>query len=150
MKKIFLVVMLMFLGNFVSVFAKESSEAVVTVRATLVDEELVIGGVNNKPMIIDFKDLKNGNLDFMVSYTGIENSNSKVDISLKQNDIALTNENSKSINSNINLTKENSVLKGKKSKIVNSIYGNLKNDCKNLENGLYAGVTELNITVIPM
>lgn len=150
MRKIFLVVLLMILGNFVSVFANESSEAVITVKATLVDEELVVGGVNNKPMIIDFKDLKNGNLDFMVSYTGIENSNSKIDISLNQNNIALTNENSKTINSNVNIAKESSVLKGKKSQMINSIYGNLKSDSKNLENGLYAGVTELNITVIPM
>ena len=72
MKKILFWMLLMILGTFAF---GASGKATVTVRAEIISEELVVGGVNNKPLIIDFgKNNENGKLDFVVQYSGVENT----------------------------------------------------------------------------
>lgn len=105
MKKFICMLLLVVLGNFVYAVSEES---VITVKATLVDEEFVVGGVNDKPLIIDFGNIgesSNGNLDFMVQYSGVKNNSSKVDMSLNNSEIVLSNENNSTLSSNVALNK---------------------------------------------
>ena len=139
--------LLVVLGNLV--FAN-SEEAVITVKATLVDEEFVVGGVNDKPLIIDFGNIgesSNGNLDFMVQYSGVKNNSSKVDMSLNNSEIVLSNENNSTLSSNVALNKKSGIIDNKA--LIASIKGDIaKNSIT--ENGIYTGIVHLNVTVIPM
>lgn len=152
MKKLFITILLLILGT-TSLAA--SGKATVTVRAEIISEELVVGGVNNKPLIIDFgKNNNNGKLDFMVQYAGVENtanSVSQIKFDLDSADVQLTNEKANTaLNSNIRLTKTAEMLNNKESQVIGSIQGNIKGLNSNTAKGIYAGVTQLNITVIPM
>ncbi len=152
MKKILLVILLMILGTF---SFGASGRATVTVRAEIISEELVIGGINNKPLIIDFgKNNKNGKLDFMFQYSGVENtanSISQVKFDLASSNVQLTNEKVQStLISNIKLDKTTQILANKDSHITGSIQGNIQGLNSNTAKGIYTGVTQLNITVIPM
>lgn len=139
--------LLVVLGNFVYAVSKES---VITVKATLVDEEFVVGGVNDKPLIIDFGNIgesSNGNLDFMVQYSGVKNNSSKVDMSLNNSEIVLSNENNSTLSSNVALNKKGGIIDNKA--LIASIKGDIaKNSIT--ENGIYTGIVHLNVTVIPM
>lgn len=152
MKKLLLVILLIVLGTFAF---GASGKATVTVRAEIVSEELVIGGVNNKPLIIDFgKNNENGKLDFVVQYSGVENtanSSSQINFDLSSSEVQLTNEKTATtLNSNIKLDKKNQMLANKDAKVTGSIIGNINELNSKTTKGVYAGVTELNITVIPM
>lgn len=147
MKKFIYMLLLVVLGNLV--FAN-SEEAVITVKATLVDEEFVVGGVNDKPLIIDFGSIdesSNGNLDFMVQYSGVKNNSSKVNLSLNNSQVVLLNENNSILNSNLVLNKESGIIDNKA--LVASIKGDIAKD-STTENGIYTGIVHLNVTVIPM
>lgn len=139
--------LLVVLGNFVYAVSEES---VITVKATLVDEEFVVGGVNDKPLIIDFGNIgesSNGNLDFMVQYSGVKNNSSKVDMSLNNSEIVLSNENNSTLSSNVALNKKSGIIDNKA--LIASIKGDIaKNSIT--ENGIYTGIVHLNVTVIPM
>lgn len=139
--------LLVVLGNFVYAVSEES---VITVTATLVDEEFVVGGVNDKPLIIDFGNIgesSNGNLDFMVQYSGVKNNSSKVDMSLNNSEIVLSNENNSTLSSNVALNKKGGIIDNKA--LIASIKGDIaKNSIT--ENGIYTGIVHLNVTVIPM
>lgn len=139
--------LLVVLGNFVYAVSEES---VITVKATLVDEEFVVGGVNDKPLIIDFGNIgesSNGNLDFMVQYSGVKNNSSKVDMSLNNSEIVLSNENNSTLSSNVALNKKGGIIENKA--LIASIKGDIaKNSIT--ENGIYTGIVHLNVTVIPM
>ncbi len=139
--------LLVVLGNFVYAVSEES---VITVKATLVDEEFVVGGVNDKPLIIDFGNIgesSNGNLDFMVQYSGVKNNSSKVDMSLNNSEIVLSNENNSTLSSNVALNKKGGIIDNKA--LIASIKGDIaKNSIT--ENGIYTGIVHLNVTVIPM
>lgn len=147
MKKFICMLLLVVLGNFVYAVSKES---VITVKATLVDEEFVVGGVNDKPLIIDFGNIgesSNGNLDFMVQYSGVKNNSSKVDMSLNNSEIVLSNENNSTLSSNVALNKKGGIIDNKA--LIASIKGDIaKNSIT--ENGIYTGIVHLNVTVIPM
>lgn len=152
MKKILFGMLLMILGTFAF---GASGKATVTVRAEIISEELVVGGVNNKPLIIDFgKNNENGKLDFVVQYSGVENtanSTSQVKFALTSSDVQLTNEKANStLTSNIKLDKNTQMLANKDAQVIGSIQGNIKGLSSKIAKGIYAGVTELNITVIPM
>lgn len=152
MKKMLVGILLMVLGTFAF---GASGKAIVTVRAEIISEELVIGGVNNKPLIIDFgKNNENGKLDFMVQYSGVENtanSASQVKFDLASSDVQLTNEKAHStLTSNVKLNKTSQMLANKDSQVTGSIQGNIKGLNSNTAKGIYAGVTQLNVTVIPM
>ena len=152
MKKILLGMLLMVLGTFAF---GASGKATVTVKAEIVSEELVVGGVNNKPLIIDFgKNNENGKLDFIVQYSGVENtlnSMSQVDFDLTSSNIELINEKTKStLTSNIKLDKKTQMLVNKNTQVTGSIQGNIKGLSPKVTKGVYAGITELNITIIPM
>lgn len=152
MKKILFGMLLMVLGTFAF---GASGKATVTVRAEIISEELVVGGVNNKPLIIDFgKNNENGKLDFVVQYSGVENtanSTSQVKFALTSSDVQLTNEKANStLTSNIKLDKNTQMLANKDAQVIGSIQGNIKGLSSKTAKGIYAGVTELNITVIPM
>lgn len=54
LKKFICMLLLVVLGNFVYGYQGYTQKTLVTVKATLVDEEFVVGGVNDKPLIIDF------------------------------------------------------------------------------------------------
>lgn len=113
MKKFICMLLLVVLGNFVYAVSEES---VITVKATLVDEEFVVGGVNDKPLIIDFGNIgesSNGNLDFMVQYSGVKNNSSKVDMSLNNSEIVLSNENNSTLSSNVALNKKGGIIDNK-------------------------------------
>lgn len=147
MKKFIYMLLLVVLGNLV--FAN-SEEAVITVKATLVDEEFVVGGVNDTPLIIDFGSIdesSNGNLDFMVQYSGVKNNSSKVNLSLNNSQVVLLNENNSILNSNLVLNKESGIIDNKA--LVASIKGDIAKD-STTENGIYTGIVHLNVTVIPM
>ena len=139
--------LLVVLGNLVYAVSEES---VITVKATLVDEEFVVGGVNDKPLIIDFGNIgesSNGNLDFMVQYSGVKNNSSKVDMSLNNSEIVLSNENNSTLSSNVALNKKGGIIDNKA--LIASIKGDIaKNSIT--ENGIYTGIVHLNVTVIPM
>ena len=139
--------LLVVLGNFVYAVSEES---VITVKATLIDEEFVVGGVNDKPLIIDFGNIgesSNGNLDFMVQYSGVKNNSSKVDMSLNNSEIVLSNENNSTLSSNVALNKKSGIIDNKA--LIASIKGDIaKNSIT--ENGIYTGIVHLNVTVIPM
>lgn len=139
--------LLVVLGNFVYAVSEES---VITVKATLVDEEFVVGGVNDKPLIIDFGNIgesSNGNLDFVVQYSGVKNNSSKVDMSLNNSEIVLSNENNSTLSSNVALNKKGGIIDNKA--LIASIKGDIaKNSIT--ENGIYTGIVHLNVTVIPM
>lgn len=147
MKKFICMLLLVVLGNFVYAVSEES---VITVKATLVDEEFVVGGVNDKPLIIDFGNIgesSNGNLDFMVQYSGVKNNSSKVDMSLNNSEIVLSNENNSTLSSNVALNKKSGIIDNKA--LIASIKGDIaKNSIT--ENGIYTGIVHLNVTVIPM
>lgn len=147
MKKFIFILLLVVLGNFVYAVSEES---VITVKATLVDEEFVVGGVNDKPLIIDFGNIgesSNGNLDFMVQYSGVKNNSSKVDMSLNNSEIVLSNENNSTLSSNVALNKKGGIIDNKA--LIASIKGDIaKNSIT--ENGIYTGIVHLNVTVIPM
>lgn len=147
MKKFICMLLLVVLGNFVYAVSEES---VITVKATLVDEEFVVGGVNDKPLIIDFGNIgesSNGNLDFMVQYSGVKNNSSKVDMSLNNSEIVLSNENNSTLSSNVALNKKGGIIENKA--LIASIKGDIaKNSIT--ENGIYTGIVHLNVTVIPM
>ncbi|WP_294706467.1 hypothetical protein [uncultured Fusobacterium sp.] len=147
MKKFICMLLLVVLGNFVYAVSEES---VITVKATLVDEEFVVGGVNDKPLIIDFGNIgesSNGNLDFMVQYSGVKNNSSKVDMSLNNSEIVLSNENNSTLSSNVALNKKGGIIDNKA--LIASIKGDIaKNSIT--ENGIYTGIVHLNVTVIPM
>lgn len=152
MKKLFIIILLLMLGT---ISFAASGKATVTVRAEIVSEELVVGGVNNKPLIIDFgKNNNNGKLDFMVQYAGVKNtanSVSQIKFDLDSADVQLTNEKANTaLNSNIRLTKTAEMLNNKESQVIGSIQGDIKGLNSNTAKGIYAGVTQLNITVIPM
>lgn len=121
--------LLVVLGNFVYAVSEES---VITVKATLVDEEFVVGGVNDKPLIIDFGNIgesSNGNLDFMVQYSGVKNNSSKVDMSLNNSEIVLSNENNSTLSSNVALNKKGGIIDNKA--LIASIKGDIaKNSLK--------------------
>jgi hypothetical protein len=139
--------LLVVLGNFVYAVSEES---VITVKATLIDEEFVVGGVNDKPLIIDFGNIgesSNGNLDFMVQYSRVKNNSSKVDMSLNNSEIVLSNENNSTLSSNVALNKKSGIIDNKA--LIASIKGDIaKNSIT--ENGIYTGIVHLNVTVIPM
>ena len=147
MKKFICMLLLVVLGNFVYAVSEES---VITVKATLIDEEFVVGGVNDKPLIIDFGNIgesSNGNLDFMVQYSGVKNNSSKVDMSLNNSEIVLSNENNSTLSSNVALNKKGGIIDNKA--LIASIKGDIaKNSIT--ENGIYTGIVHLNVTVIPM
>ena len=147
MKKFICMLLLVVLGNFVYAVSEES---VITVKATLVDEKFVVGGVNDKPLIIDFGNIgesSNGNLDFMVQYSGVKNNSSKVDMSLNNSEIVLSNENNSTLSSNVALNKKGGIIDNKA--LIASIKGDIaKNSIT--ENGIYIGIVHLNVTVIPM
>lgn len=147
MKKFICMLLLVVLGNFVYAVSEES---VITVKATLVDEEFVVGGVNDKPLIIDFGNIgesSNGDLDFMVQYSGVKNNSSKVDMSLNNSEIVLSNENNSTLSSNVALNKKSGIIDNKA--LIASIKGDIaKNSIT--ENGIYTGIVHLNVTVIPM
>lgn len=147
MKKFICMLLLVVLGNFVYAVSEES---VITVKATLVDEEFVVGGVNDKPLIIDFGNIgesSNGNLDFVVQYSGVKNNSSKVDMSLNNSEIVLSNENNSTLSSNVALNKKGGIIDNKA--LIASIKGDIaKNSIT--ENGIYTGIVHLNVTVIPM
>lgn len=147
MKKFICMLLLVVLGNFVYAVSEES---VITVKATLIDEEFVVGGVNDKPLIIDFGNIgesSNGNLDFMVQYSGVKNNSSKVDMSLNNSEIVLSNENNSTLSSNVALNKKSGIIDNKA--LIASIKGDIaKNSIT--ENGIYTGIVHLNVTVIPM
>ena len=147
MKKFICMLLLVVLGNFVYAVSEES---VITVKATLVDEEFVVGGVNDKPLIIDFGNIgesSNGNLDFVVQYSGVKNNSSKVDMSLNNSEIVLSNENNSTLSSNVALNKKGGIIDNKA--LIASIKGDIaKNSIT--ENGIYTGIAHLNVTVIPM
>lgn len=143
MKKFICMLLLVVLGNFVYAVSEES---VITVKATLVDEEFVVGGVNDKPLIIDFGNIgesSNGNLDFMVQYSGVKNNSSKVDMSLNNSEIVLSNENNSTLSSNVALNKKGGIIDNKA--LIASIKGDIaKNSITD------TGIVHLNVTVIPM
>ena len=147
MKKFICMLLFVVLGNFVYAVSEES---VITVKATLVDEEFVVGGVNDKPLIIDFGNIgesSNGDLDFMVQYSGVKNNSSKVDMSLNNSEIVLSNENNSTLSSNVALNKKGGIIDNKA--LIASIKGDIaKNSIT--ENGIYTGIVHLNVTVIPM
>ena len=147
MKKFICMLLLVVLGNFIYAVSEES---VITVKATLIDEEFVVGGVNDKPLIIDFGNIgesSNGNLDFMVQYSGVKNNSSKVDMSLNNSEIVLSNENNSTLSSNVALNKKSGIIDNKA--LIASIKGDIaKNSIT--ENGIYTGIVHLNVTVIPM
>lgn len=147
MKKFICMLLFVVLGNFVYAVSEES---VITVKATLVDEEFVVGGVNDKPLIIDFGNIgesSNGDLDFMVQYSGVKNNSSKVDMSLNNSEIVLSNENNSTLSSNVALNKKSGIIDNKA--LIASIKGDIaKNSIT--ENGIYTGIVHLNVTVIPM
>ena len=147
MKKFICMLLLVVLGNFVYAVSEES---VITVKATLIDEEFVVGGVNDKPLIIDFGNIgesSNGNLDFMVQYSRVKNNSSKVDMSLNNSEIVLSNENNSTLSSNVALNKKSGIIDNKA--LIASIKGDIaKNSIT--ENGIYTGIVHLNVTVIPM
>ena len=147
MKKFICMLLLVVLGNFVYAVSEES---VITVKATLVDEEFVVGGVNDKPLIIDFGNIgesSNGILDFMVQYSGVKTNSSKVNMSLNNSEIVLSNENNSTLSSNVALNKKGGIIDNKA--LIASIKGDIaKNSIT--ENGIYTGIVHLNVTVIPM
>lgn len=156
MKKFLMMILILVLGTFTFANSKYTSSAKVTVRATIVDEELVIGGKNNKPLIIAFDNLKennNGNLDFSIKYSGAPEtvtSTSNVQMELENSNITLTNSNAKTLTSNIKLDSKTVDLKGKQGEYIGRINGEIQDlDIKKSE-GIYAGITQLNITIIPM
>lgn len=151
MKKIFILTLLFIVGTFT--FAMSNS-AKVTVRATIVSEELVVGGKNDKPLILDFgKNNKDGKLDFTLKYSGVENvdSSSKVILDINTPNVKLINENNgATLGSNVVIDKKVQNLLSNNAEINSSIYGKLNNLNSKTANGLYTGIVELNITVIPM
>ena len=150
MKKFICMLLLVVLGNFIYGYQGYTQKTLVTVKATLVDEEFVVGGVNDKPLIIDFGNIgesSNGNLDFMVQYSGVKNNSSKVDMSLNNSEIVLSNENNSTLSSNVALNKKGGIIDNKA--LIASIKGDIaKNSIT--ENGIYTGIVHLNVTVIPM
>lgn len=151
MKKMLIGILLFVLGVFAF---GASGKATVTVRAKLISEELVIGGVNNKPLIIDFgKNNRNGKLDFIVQYSGVENtanSASQIKFDLASSNVKLNNEkNNSTLMSNINLSKNSEMLTNN-SQTIASIQGKLEEINSQTTKGIYSGITELNITVIPL
>lgn len=151
MKKIFILTLLFIVGTFT--FAMSNS-AKVTVKATIVSEELVVGGKNDKPLILDFgKNSKDGKLDFTLKYSGVENvdSSSKVILDINTPNVKLINENNgATLGSNVVIDKKVQNLLSNNAEINSSIYGKLNNLNSKTANGLYTGIVELNITVIPM
>lgn len=151
MKKIFILTLLFIVGTFT--FAMSNS-AKVTVKATIVSEELVVGGKNDKPLILDFgKNSKDGKLDFTLKYSGVENvdSSSKVILDINTPNVQLINENNgATLGSNVVIDKKVQNLLSNSAEINSSIYGKLNNLNSKTANGLYTGIVELNITVIPM
>ena len=151
MKKIFILTLLFIVGTFT--FAMSNS-AKVTVKATIVSEELVVGGKNDKPLILDFgKNNKDGKLDFTLKYSGVENvdSSSKVILDINTPNVQLINENNgATLGSNVIIDKKVQNLLSNNAEINSSIYGKLNNLNSKTANGLYTGIVELNITVIPM
>ena len=139
--------LLVVLGNFVYAVSEES---VITVKATLVDEEFVVGGVNDKPLIIDFGNIgesSNGNLDFMVQYSGVKNNSSKVDMSLNNSEIVLSNENNSTLSSNVALNKMGGIIDNKALIASIKVYIPKKSIT---ENRINTGIGHLNVIVIPM
>lgn len=147
MKKFICMLLLMVLGNFAYGYTQKT---LVTVKATIIDEKFMVGGIKEKPLVIDFGSIdesSNGNLDFMVQYSGVKNNSSKVNLSLNNSQVALLNENNSSLNSNLSLNKESGVIDNKA--LVASIKGDIAKDSIT-ENGIYTGIVHLNVTVIPM
>ena len=85
----------MVLGNFAYGYVQGyTQKTLITVKATIIDEEFRVGGVNDKPLIFDFGSIdesSNGNLDFIVQYSGVKNNSSKVNLSLNNSQVALLN-----------------------------------------------------------
>lgn len=151
MKKVLVGMLLFILGTFA---LGASGKATVTVRAEIISEELVIGGVDNKPLIIDFgKNNRDGKLDFVVKYSGVENTSnspSHVKFNLSSSNVKLNNEiDDSTLISNINLTKNGEML-ANNSQTIASIQGKLEEINSQTTKGIYSGITELNITVIPL
>lgn len=152
MKRIILVILLVMIGSFAY---GDSGVATVKVKARLVSEELVIDGIDNKPLIVDYgKNCKNGKLEFVVSYSGVKNtanSEAKVNFDLDSADVQLINEEAvATLDSNVKLSKNTETLKNKNSKVTGTIQGNIKGFNSEIAKGIYAGVTQLTVTVIPM
>ena len=145
MKKIICMLLLVVLGNFAYGYVQGYTQ-----KATIIDEKFMVGGIKEKPLVIDFGSIdesSNGNLDFMVQYSGVKNNSSKVNLSLNNSQVALLNENNSSLNSNLSLNKESGVIDNKA--LVASIKGDIAKDSIT-ENGVYTGIVHLNVTVIPM
>lgn len=151
MKKLFVTILIFILGT-LSLGATE--KATVTVRAKIISEELVVDGKNNKPLILDFgKDKRDGKLDFVLQYSGIEstNSTSKVKFNINKPTVKLTNENKKTtLISNISISKKTQNISSKNVEVTSSIYGKINELNSKTTKGFYTGIIELNITVIPM
>lgn len=151
MKKFICMLLLVVLGNFAYGYVQGyTQKTLITVKATIIDEEFRVGGVNDKPLIFDFGSIdesSNGNLDFMVQYSGVKNNSSKVNLSLNNSQVALLNENNSILNSNLVLNKESGVIDNKA--LVASIKGDIAKN-STTENGIYTGIVHLNVTVIPM
>ena len=151
MKKFICMLLLVVLGNFAYGYVQGyTQKTLITVKATIIDEEFRVGGVNDKPLIFDFGSIdesSNGNLDFMVQYSGVKNNSSKVNLSLNNSQVALLNENNSILNSNLVLNKESGVIDNKA--LVASIKGDIAKN-STTENRIYTGIVHLNVTVIPM